>query len=277
MNANQPKCGSLSDSEYNHPMTRLPMFCFLMLVACATLGQAPAPTAAKSVAFDVASIKPNTNVKVGRDGSGPPQRDAIHVGPDGVTMRGVSLMVCIKWAFEVSAAQISGPDWLRSEHFDIAAKAPGPAPDAELRKMMQVLLADRFKLVVHRETKQMSVFNLIEAKGGIKCKSEEGDGETVVTPARSGVATLQRANISFIADLLSDQLGQPVINRTGLKGRFTCTADPRPYVPDPSQPVDPTSMIFTLLQEQFGLKLEARKEPVEIVIVDHIEKAPTAN
>jgi uncharacterized protein (TIGR03435 family) len=91
------------------------------------------------------------------------------------------------------------------------------------------------------------------------------------------VATIQRANISLIADLLSDQLGQPVINRTGLKGRFTCTADPRPYMPDPSQPVDPMSMIFTLLQEQFGLKLEAKKEPVDMVIVDHMEKSPTAN
>src|SRR5258708_5912992 len=149
-------------------MTRFPMACFLTLVVCATFGQAPAPTAAKSLSFDVASIKPNNNVKVGRDGPGPPQLDTIHVGSDGVTMRGVWLMVGIKWAFQGSAAQISGPDWLRSEHFDIVAKAAGTASDAELRKMMQLLLADRLKLVVHRETKQMSVFNLIEAKGGIK-------------------------------------------------------------------------------------------------------------
>jgi uncharacterized protein (TIGR03435 family) len=252
-------------------MTRIPIVGFLTLLVCTAFGQP------KPVAFDVASIKPNNSVKVGRDGPGPPQLDAIHMDPDGVTMRAVTMMACIKWAFEVSAGQITGPEWLRSEHFDIAAKASGPTTDAQLRRMMQALLADRFKLAFHRETKQLSVYNLTEAKGGIKCKSEEGDGEAVVTPARGGVATIQRANISLIADLLSDQLGQPVINRTGLKGRFTCTADPRPYVSDPSQPVDPLSMIFTLLQEQFGLKLEAKKEPVEIVIVDHMEKSPTAN
>jgi uncharacterized protein (TIGR03435 family) len=248
------------------------MVCLLTLLIGAVLGQAQA----KPVAFDVASVKPN-NQTVRRDGPGPPPLDNIHVEPDGVTMRAVTMMACLKWAFEVSAGQITGPEWLRSEHFDIAAKASGPTSDADLRRMMQTLLADRFKLVVHRETKQMSVYNLVEAKGGIKCKSDEGDGEASLAPGRGGLATIQRANISLIADLLSDQLGQPVINRTGLKGRFTCTADPRPYVPDPSQPIDPMSFLFTLLQEQFGLKLEAKKEPVEMVIVDHLEKSPTAN
>jgi uncharacterized protein (TIGR03435 family) len=251
-------------------MDRAPLVvCLTLLLPCAALGQASAPS------FDVASIKPNHEVRA-REGPGPPQLDAIHVEPNGVTMRGVSLMSCIRWAFEVSAAQVSGPEWLRSEHFDIAAKAAGPGSDAELRRMFQGLLADRFKLAFHRETKQMAVYNLLEAKGGIKCKSEEGGGETVLT-GRGGIATIQRANISLIADLLSDVVGQPVINRTGLKGRFTCTADPRPYAPDPSQPIDAVSMIMTLLQEQFGLKLEAKKEPVEMVVIDHVEKTPTAN
>jgi uncharacterized protein (TIGR03435 family) len=257
-------------------MTRIPIVGFLTLLTCGALGQAPAQTVAKSLVFDVASIKVN-NQTIRRDGPSPPQLDAIHVEPDGVTMRAITMMACIKWAFEVNAGQITGPEWLRSEHFDIAAKASGLTSDGQLRQMMQALLADRFKLAVHRETKQLSVYNLVEAKGGIKCKPEEGDGEAVVTPARGGVATIQRANLSLIADLLSDELGQPVINQTGLKGRFTCTADPRPYVPDPSQPIDRLSMIITLLQEQFGLKLEAKKQAVEMVIVDHLEKTPTAN
>jgi uncharacterized protein (TIGR03435 family) len=253
-------------------MTRFPIVGFLTLLVCAALAQ----TAAKSAtpAFDVASIKPNPDPF---DKDGPARLVGIHVGPGTLTMKHVSLMDCIRWSFQLSAGQVSGPNWLGGPRFDIVAKASGPAAEAQLRLMMQTLLAERFKMTFHRETKQLTVYNLLEAKGGVKCKSAEGPGDVVVQPSQPGVAAIQRATFAQAADFLSDLFQQPVVDKTGLKGRYNCNMDVRAYVPDPSTPVDAIGLISAVLKEQFGLKVEAKKTPMELVVVDHLEKTPTAN
>ena len=254
--------------------------CLTLLVSCAVFGQAHAPAPSRrsappdSPAFDVASIKPNNEVS-GSDG--PARLVGIHVAPGTLTMRKVSLMDCIRWSFQLSAGQVSGPSWLGGPRFDIVAKAAGPAQEAQLRVMLQTLLADRFKMTFHRESKQLTVYNLLEAKGGVKCKSAEGEGEVLVAPSQPGMATIQRATFAQAADFLSDLFQQPVVDRTGLKGRYNCTMDFRSYVPESGQQVDPIGLIVAALREQFGLKVEARKTVLDVVVVDHMEKAPTQN
>ncbi len=244
-----------------------------LLISGVALGQASAKSA--SPAFDVASIKVNNESQ--REGSGPPRITGVHVEPGAVTMRRLSLMDYIRWSFRLSAGQVAGPGWLNTQRFDIVAKAAGPVPETQLRLMMQTLLADRFKMAFHRETKQMTVYNLVEAKGGTKCKAAAEDGEISLTAAQGGTATIQRATFAQIADVLSDMFQQPVVDRTGLKGRYTCNLDVRPYQPEPGQQVDPIGLITTALREQFGLKVETKKTAVELVVVDHLEKMPTAN
>src|ERR1035441_4249184 len=120
----------------------------ILFAATAAFGQAadsPAP------AFAVASVKASQPGA----GGGRGRRDNIQVSPGTVTMRNVSLKSSIRWAWHVSEFQVSGPDWLDSERYEIAGKAPGPATEEQLRLMMQTLLRERFKLALHRQTKEL--------------------------------------------------------------------------------------------------------------------------
>src|SRR5580698_7072684 len=111
--------------------------------------------AAQGQSFDVASVKPN---RAGIGENAP--REKITASPGSLTMQSVSLQTCIKWAYGLRDFQISGPGWLTSERYDIVAKASGPSTGAELRVMLRSLLADRFKLRSHVETKEKPVYEL---------------------------------------------------------------------------------------------------------------------
>jgi uncharacterized protein (TIGR03435 family) len=208
---------------------------------------------------------------------GPPRLAGIHIEPGAVTMQRLSLMDYIRWAFQVSAGQVSGPAWLNEQRFDIIAKASGPVPEAQLRLMVQSLLAERFKMTFHHETKQLTVYNLMEAKGGTKCKTAAGEGEIGFAPQPDGPASIQRASFAQVADLLSDIVQQPVVDETGLKGRYNCTLDPRPYQPEPGQQPDMIGILTLMLREQFGLRVEQKKTAMDVVVIDHMEKTPTDN
>src|SRR5580693_5387390 len=100
--------------------------------------------------FEVASIKPSQAANMDREGN---RREDVDTAPGRLTMRNVSLSSCIRWAYGVHWSQVSGPDWLGTERFDIAAKAAGPASEDQLKVMLQTLLGDRFKLTLHRDSK----------------------------------------------------------------------------------------------------------------------------
>jgi hypothetical protein len=116
-------------------------------------------------AFEVASIRPSQQ-----------GREAVDVVPGSVTMHNMRLTGAIRWAYNVLDVQVSGPDWLNTTRFDIVAKAGAPAKEPELQKMMQKLLADRFKLELHRQTKELNAMVLVVAKGGHKLKEVEQEG-----------------------------------------------------------------------------------------------------
>ena len=228
------------------------------------------PAVAATPSFDVASVR------ISRTGG---RRQSIHSSPDTVTMRNVSLKSCIGWAYHVMEYQVAGPDWLGFERYDIVAKAAGAVPEGDLRTMMQALLADRFLVESHRQTKEMSAYVLVVTKGGPKVHESQTEGEPSVQPDRGRMTvTVQRGRMSQLVDVLSNFFHAPVIDETGLKGSYDLTVNIAKYLPQAGDgPPDPLSIITAGLQEELGLKLESRKMAVEMVVVDHAEKAPTEN
>jgi uncharacterized protein (TIGR03435 family) len=229
--------------------------------------------------FDAASIRSHP---LGRGGEGS-KRESIQANPGSLNMRNVSLKSAIRWAYHVMDYQISGPDWLGSERFDIVAKAAGPAPEAELRTMLQTLLVERFKLKLHKETKELPAYVLLIAKGGIKFHESKEEGELSMGPPPDKnhmTVTMKRVPASMFVEELSNALRAPVINNTGLEGRYDATIDIGKYMADLPQKegaFDPVPMIVTGLQEELGLKLESKKMPLDLLIIDHAEKVPVEN
>ena len=208
----------------------------------------------------------------------------------------VSLRGLIVRAYGIQDYQVEGPVWLSSERFDVSATFPDGLPkdrDAVFRAMMQNMLAERFKLAAHREQKTRPVYALILGKNGIKFKeapdSDCGShGRTSSDIHFTGTCISMDAFAEFLArraqrrDLPVDL---PVLDMTGLKGFYNLTLD---WIPEsrPSGegkgnvPVGESSSGVTLmvaLEEQLGLKLETRNAPIEILIVDHAERAPSEN
>jgi uncharacterized protein (TIGR03435 family) len=246
--------------------------------------------------FQVASVKLNTD--------NPPNRMQRPMPGGRWSARNANLQMMILTAYGIQKYQlIGGPSWMESDGYDIEAKADGNASNAQLLLMLQSLLADRFKLSVHRETKELPIYNLAGAKGAFNPPPAKEDGCEPMnpgTPLRAGVMPcgFPRIGMSGFVDAakittaqlvatLAMVVGRPVIDQTGFTGTFDLhlkfTPDQAtqglpggalsatPPDPDPSRP-----NIFEALQEQAGLKLTSSKGPVEVLVIDHVER-PTAN
>jgi uncharacterized protein (TIGR03435 family) len=221
--------------------------------------------------------------------------------------RDVTLKFLIGFAYRLQQFQISGgPKWIDSQHFDIEGKSEDPrASNDQLRLMLQSLLEDRFKLKLHRETKQSSIYALVVAKGGPKIKlSADQISPDVDGPAppgagpnrgvvRIGVGNLvgNAATLSRLATTLSPRVDRLIVDRTNLPGRYDLRLQ---WAPDPAENLfevplaifdmdgktltsDPTGpSIFAAIQEQLGLKLESAKGPLDVLVIDHAEQ-PSAN
>jgi len=225
--------------------------------------------------FDVVSVRPAQPVEGGGLAA---LRETISPSHGSLTMRNVTLASIIRWAYNLRPFELSGPDWLTEKRFDIAGKAAETTSEDQLRLMLRGMLSDRFKLAVHQQAKELSSFVLTE-RGAPKLKAVEGSGEGSMTGAAlsfegHGMTMLRLANI------LSSGLKVPVIDQTGLDGHYDFKLDMRPYFTarqpgDP--PLDLMGIAVIAVQEQLGLKLEARKMPIDILVVDHAERAPTEN
>jgi uncharacterized protein (TIGR03435 family) len=221
-------------------------------------------------AFDVASIRPSEG-----------GRENVDVLPGSITMRNMRLSAAIRWAYNVLDVQVSGPDWLTSTRFDIVAKAGTPAREAEMRTMMQKLLADRFKMEFHRQTKELQALILTVGKNGHKLKEVEQEGSPSFSTGRMNL-TGKGATVAQLIVFLSAQLRQPIIDQTGLAGRYDYFMDINAYITDemrnqPGPPAEAPSIIAQALQSQLGLKVDPKKTPLEVLIIDKIEKTPTDN
>jgi uncharacterized protein (TIGR03435 family) len=220
--------------------------------------------------FEVASVK------VSKTGDVQEDREDIRSSPGALTVRHASLKSCIKWAYDLNDFQISGPRWLSSDRFDIVAKAASPAKEEQLRLMLQTLLAERFKLALHRDRKEAQGYVLVIGKGGPKFHESKGEGASTMTPGRFGFVA-QRISTAQLAEYLAIPFRRPVLDLTGLTGRYDIALDLTIHAGSEVRPEDMASLVLSAVQEQLGLKLEARKGPVEIFVIDHVEKTPTGN
>ncbi len=309
----------------------------------ALLGQAPvgqAPDAAP--AFEVATIRPVAPASdmLQQLLSG---KARIGVSVDGarVNIGYQSLADLIRIAYRVKAYQVQGPEWMSQQRFEIQAKIPDGVPQDKIPEMLQALLAERFKLAIHRDKKDLAVFALIVGKNGSKLTeaSSEPDAPLPDAPGAMSIGTekgpmkvvqdgkggavmqgggqagiikqsisdtgvhleLTKTGMAYMVDLLTSLVDRPVLDMTELKGNYQISLDlpmedlqllarrnaaalgiQMPGPPPGANPSDAASTpgggstIFAAM-EKLGLKLDARKAPVETIVVDHLEKMPTDN
>jgi uncharacterized protein (TIGR03435 family) len=237
---------------------------------------AAASCLAQPPAFEAASIRPSTqarnNINETNDGI-----EFFRVTPGLLTIQGASLRVCIEWAYEIPPFQIQGPDWLKDVGFDIVAKSAGPVDEDHMRLMMRTLLAQRFGLKTHSEHKEVQVYELTLAKGGPKFHESTTEGPPLFS-GNNGRLVAERVTMTDLTEKISEPLGRPVIDATGLKGRYDIHIDATAYMTSSgSQSMDVTALLFNALQQQLGVKLESRKDSPEILVVESVEKTPTEN
>lgn len=247
----------------------------------------------KGQEFEAASIKPSAPMNAGMI------RMGVEFLPGGrVSMGGVTVKVLIQQAYGVRDFQIvGGPSWIGSDRYDITAKPEGATDQDHVKLMMQALLKDRFKLQFHRETKELPTYALAVAKGGAKFLATkhapmEDDGADKPKGTRMrmmgrGKIDIQSAPVVALANYLGQVLGRSVIDKTELKGNYDFTLE---FTPEPggpgmikeggggNTPVEDSQAVsvFTALQDQLGLKLEASKGPVDILMIEGVEK-PSEN
>jgi uncharacterized protein (TIGR03435 family) len=255
----------------------------LVLSSCGMFAQAPAARPAFD-SFEVATIKP-----VASTAKSP--RFITMQGSNRFVEKDYTLKLLIAAAYNLNPRTISGgPGWLDSDHYDITALTPGevvPTRDEQMA-MLRSLLTERFKLTFHREQKEFSIFALEVAKGGSKLKetaASPGDPSklvSIVYPQKMVMPGRNATMAEFCSTLQRAVLDRPVVDKTGLAGRFDFDLE---WAPDETQfggevkaasDDAPSPHLFAAVQEQLGLRLVAAKGPVEALVVDKVER-PSEN
>lgn len=245
--------------------------------------QLPPMAADADPSFEVATVKPSK-----------PDEPGKMLTFNGSQFRTVNttLMDLIKFTYGVQEKQVIGaPDWASSEKFDIEGKpdTPGSPSVKQLKGMVEKLIADRFQLKFHRDNKELSAYVLSAAKSGPKLTKSSADPKALPSLffRQLGVLTVRNATIADFAGLMQGGvLDRPVIDKTGLEGHWDFilkwTPDESQFsgmgikVPPPSDAADAAPPLFTAIQEQIGLKLEAAKTSVPVIVLDRVEQ-PSAN
>jgi uncharacterized protein (TIGR03435 family) len=235
--------------------------------------------------FEVATIKP----------ARPEGRFSLLVNRSGVlNTTSTTVSDLIKFAYDLHPRQItSGPSWLESEKYDITAKpdTAGIPNPAQLKMMVQKLLKERFQLTFHNEKKELSVYAITVAKNGPKLTKDESGGNLPGFGGGRGMFNVRNSTIAEFGSILqANILEQPVVDQTGLGTtrwdfQLKWTPDPSqsqiggpapPNAPPPADNADAPPDIFTAFQQQLGLKIENTKAPVDVMVIDGLEK-PSAN
>jgi uncharacterized protein (TIGR03435 family) len=320
----------------------------VFFTSCAAFAQ----TTAGTPSFEVATIKPAAPPATSM-GPGGGMRIAMRMGarggpgtadPGQITYSGMPMKDLLVNAYGVKTYQVSGPSWMDTERFDIVAKVPPGASKDDVKLMLQNLLAERFKLTLHREKKDLPMYALVVAKNGPKMKESPPDdpdakddsapldpaaaaanrqkaiesamramgrgGDMPQLPPGAGRGTSMmmmngrarmtspKQTMAQFAEWLVRQLDRPVVDQTGLTKKYDLALDYAPesvggrgpmggMLPPPppggegGAPAEPDAQaapsLFSALQEQLGLRLEQKKGPVDMLVVDRLEKTPTEN
>jgi uncharacterized protein (TIGR03435 family) len=228
---------------------------------------------AQPAEFEVATIRPSAPPQeIGRTSS----RSSTNTDTGQLMFTNIALKDIVRRAYNVQTYQVSGADWLDTTRFDIVARFPPQSTAEQVQGMMRTLLAERFHMAIHRETKDLPVYAL--TANGPKLKAiEESGNSTSSNSTKTGIHLSAKTTMPGFAGYLSQRLDRPVLDRTGLSGGFEFTLD---WSADDSADANGASLgpsIFTAVQEQLGLKLSATKGPVETIVVDRADKLPTEN
>ena len=242
----------------------------LAIVAIA-VGIAAAAAQETGPRFEVASVKPN----VGSDRSIPFRPPP----PDGITLTNNPLESIIRYAYSVQPFRLEGvPSWTQDERFDIAAKAGGPITDEQRRLMMRALLVERFRLKAHFETREKTIYIMTLAR----TDNQLGPGlkprpECATSPCQSGgsgrrdAIQIRAVTLTQLADgMISTLRGELVRDETGMSGTFDIEMSWRPETS--TDPDDGRPSFVTAMREQLGLKLEPTRRPVEVLVVESIDR-----
>jgi uncharacterized protein (TIGR03435 family) len=274
--------------------------CMFALACLAAFGQSPQP-----LAFEAASLKPSTSTVRGSMRGGPGTSDPIQL-----TMTNVTLLAMIVRAYDLKAFQVVAPDWTSSRKYDVAAKVPLGSTKEQCNAMLQSLLAERFHLTLHRETKDLQGYELVVGKNGAKLALAkpvpDAAAESDAPPAidangfpkltKPGITMMEgvrgKAVVSFLtakaqpiaslADLIGKEFRLPVADRTGLSGLYDFQLEYAPERPGAlpiadDTPLEGAANLMTAVQQQLGLKLNPAKVKVEMLIVDRADQIPTGN
>lgn len=257
--------------------------------------------------FEVASVKPsagrdfNPNLMGMRGGPGT-------ADPEQIAYTGVTLKNILLGAYGVDSYQVSGPGWLDQERYDILAKIPSGTTEEQFNAMLRNLLAERFNLTSHHVTRELAVYELVVGKNGLKMKEadlnissepvsnigadkngclELPPGHPImagrVTDRGSMCLTARMKSTGELAAFLAGPpLRNPVVDKTGLTGKYEFTLEysqDRRSSPgaDPLATVVDTGPNIVDSVQQLGLKLESKKAPIDVLVIDHIDKVPTGN
>jgi len=224
--------------------------------------------------FEVASVKRVT--------SGPNPGDIprnMDSNPGHFAMHNVPLRYAIEWAYNLKDFEISGPEWIKGEErYDIVAKAEQPVSADKIRAMVQALIIDRFQMKSHTEKKEVSCYVLIPGKGAAKLKEASEGGQPTINGTPTAT-TFHNQPVSRFTFMLTRRLDRPVLDLTGLKGTYDFTIDLSGLgfggnLP-PAESTGPS--VFTAVQDDLGLKLEARKQILDILVIDSVQKVPLQN
>ncbi len=240
--------------------------------------------------FEVVSIK-------APEPSDPNQvRMRVSGDPGMVHYSNLALRDLIAIAYGVKTYQIEGPDWMESTRFEIQGKVPAGVSDTHIPDMVQTMLAERFGLVTHRETKDHAVLALVAEKSGAKLKPAEnpipvssgsgrgGGGFRIEIDDAGAHVKATSATLTAVADTVSRFSEKPVVDQSGIEGQYdfdlvlspsALRAGRGPGGPTEESAEGPGSLADAFLK--YGLKLEPRKAPMPTIVVDHLNKAPTAN
>ena len=285
-------------------MRTIPLAALAALAGCGAWAQ----PAGDSPAFEVASVKLSPPPERGQFPlagmrGGPGSKD-----PTRIEYRRVSIDVLVARAYDVKQWQLFGPDWTRRGQYDIVATLPPETTRERFQAMLRNLLAERFKLQVHRETRDLTGYSLTVAKSGPKLKPHVDAPPTVeedqplanVPPMpkigadgypilRNGLSMASvdgksrkrwdNADVGELVETLSSYLRAPVSDDTGLAGKYDIDlywVSPAP-APPPDADADPGPDLFVAVNRQLGLKLEKKKAPAEVLVIDHVEQFPTGN
>lgn len=273
--------------------------------------------AAAGQTFEVASVKPSPPIPAKGGYLGPPRGGPGTPDPGQITWTYATMKSLLMTAYDVKTYQIFGPAWINAERYDIVAKVPQGATKEKVTVMWQNLLGERFGIVLHHESREFQVEELVVARGGPKLKEtvedltvplpsgppKMKDGEllspgvvsTIYPGPNARAHTVARAQpISQLTTMLGNQLNRPVLDKTGLTGKYDFTIDynltgfalpppppgqtgPGPAAAPGDNVSDPGPDLATVVQQQFGLRLVASKAKLDVVVIDKAEKVPTDN